>query len=192
MANVVSYSVQRGGKTVATAVTLPNGRCVVAWPTSTIIYDSEQAARDVHIRHMGSRGERTEFVVDVATPAFIRGWETCYQDRCEGIPDASGPVAPRYVPMWDREDYAAGYLAMSKLMYGEDYKPDASRWQGATNDEIALVHSAMLGVDCTACGIPFDPRIKRGPDVDVTCDLCRVVIEAAEAAGFRAAPEVKP
>ena len=44
-------------------MTLPTGKCVVSWPTSTIVYDSELAAREVHITHMGGRGESTEFIV---------------------------------------------------------------------------------------------------------------------------------
>ena len=57
-----AYSMVRGGETKAQVVTLDNGKCIVSWPTSTIIYDSEEDARKVHITHMGGRGEPTEFV----------------------------------------------------------------------------------------------------------------------------------
>ncbi len=189
MPTAVVYSIVRAGSAVACAVTLPNGKCVVSWPTSTIVYDSEKAARDVHIRHMGGRGEPTQFVVDVASPAFLRGWHVCYQDRCEGIPDASGPRAPRYIPQGDRDDYEAGYWAMARLQYGEDYEPDARRWQGATAEEVHAIHAGELGgAAWTVCGIPFDPRIKRGEVRSVTCAKCRTIIEAAKKAASPEAP----
>lgn len=131
MRQPVIYSMQRGSVTVATVVVLPNGKCVVSWPTSTIVYDSEADARAVHITHMGGRGEKTAFVMQMACEAFARGWHVCYQDRCEGCPDSSGPDAPHYIPESDREDYERGYWAMARLMYGENYSPDLSRWQGA-------------------------------------------------------------
>lgn len=135
----ICYAMERGDKNVmADVIVLPSGKCIVAWPTSVIVYDSERAARDVHIRHMGGRGEPTKFIAVQATDAFWRGWWVCYQDRCEGIPDASGPKPPRYIPEDDREDYEAGYLAMSLAMYGEDYVPDESKWQGdrGGNDDV--------------------------------------------------------
>ena len=63
MGAVVIYRLVRGGEPRAWVVTLPTGKCVVSWPTSTIVYDSELAAREVHITHMGGRGESTEFIV---------------------------------------------------------------------------------------------------------------------------------
>lgn len=135
MAAPVIYTMRRNGNIVAHVAVMPNGKCVVSWPTSVIVYDSEEAARAVHIQHMGGRGERTEFQVLVASPAFYRGWEVCYQDRCEGIPDASGPRAPHYIAENNRQDYEAGYLALARTMYGEDYTPDESKWQGASKQE---------------------------------------------------------
>jgi hypothetical protein len=126
VSNPVIYSMKRGGEVVATVVTLPNGKCVVSWPTSTIVYDSEAAARAVHITHMGGRGERTVFEHLMSSAPFNRGWENAIQDACEGCPDAAGPRAPHYIEEAHREDYEAGYLACAKAMYGEDYKPDES------------------------------------------------------------------
>jgi hypothetical protein len=126
----VVYKMVRDGETVAQVVVLSSGRCIVEWPTSVIVYDSEEDARNVHIGHMGGRGAKTTFDYGLGSAAFIRGWEVCYQDRCEGIPDACGPKAPRYIEESDREDYEAGYLACSRAMYGHDYKPDLSAYQG--------------------------------------------------------------
>lgn len=55
------FGLWRGGERKADVVVLSSGKCVVAWPTSVIVYDSEDAARAVHITHMGGRGEPTEF-----------------------------------------------------------------------------------------------------------------------------------
>lgn len=126
----VIYKMVRNGAVVAHAAVLPNGKCIVSWPTSTIVYDSEPAARAVHISHMGGRGERTSLVPMIASAAFWRGYQDCYQDRCEGIPDATGPKPPHYIPEADRQGYEAGYWAMSREMYGEGYQPDESNWQG--------------------------------------------------------------
>jgi hypothetical protein len=139
MRSPVIYNMQRGlsgaYRDVAHVVALPNGKCVVSWPTSTIVYDSEDAARAVHIDHMGGRGEPTRFVLLQGSDATFRGWYVCYQDRCEGIPDASGPEPPHYIEAADRDDYEAGYMARAKDMYGEDYKPDLSKWQGAKRED---------------------------------------------------------
>lgn len=137
MRSTVTYKMLRGDKAVAHVVVLPNGKCVVSWPSSTIVYDSEQDARNVHIAHMGGRGERTVFAVELASAAFMRGWEVCYQDRCEGIPDACGPKPPHYIPVADRDDYEAGYWACSRAMWGHDYAPDLSRYQGDRRSEQA-------------------------------------------------------
>ncbi len=55
------YGMWRGGERKADVVVLTSGKCIVSWPTSVIVYDSEEAARAVHITHMGGRGEVTEF-----------------------------------------------------------------------------------------------------------------------------------
>lgn len=139
MRSPIIYNMRRGGHDdspiVAHVVTLPNGKCVVSWPTSTIVYDSEDAARAVHVTHMGGRGEPTRFVLLQGSPATIRGWDVCYQDDCENVPGASGPEPPYYIEPEDRDDYEAGYMACAKCMYGEDYKPDMSKWNGAKPTE---------------------------------------------------------
>lgn len=55
------YGMYRDNVRKADVVVLTYGKCIVAWPTSVIVYDSLQAAKDVHITHMGGRGEKTEF-----------------------------------------------------------------------------------------------------------------------------------
>lgn len=55
------FGLWRGGERRADVVVLMSGKCVVAWPTSVIVYDSLEAAEAVHITHMGGRGEATEF-----------------------------------------------------------------------------------------------------------------------------------
>ena len=138
MPSPLIYNMRRGetSAVVAHVVTLPNGKCIVSWPTSTIVYDSEDAARAVHITHMGGRGEPTKFRLLLGSEATMRGWDVCYLDMCEGGPDSSGPEPPHYIAKADRDDYEAGYMACAKYLYGEDYKPDLSRWQGAKRDHV--------------------------------------------------------
>ena len=61
----------RGSRRVADVVVLTSGKCIVAWPNSVIVYDSEQEARAVHITHMGGRGEETGFVAETVTPCSV-------------------------------------------------------------------------------------------------------------------------
>lgn len=128
---MIAYNIKRDGKIVAHAVTLPNGRCVVSWPTSTIVYDSEMAARRVHIDHMGGRGEDTSFEFYCAPKAVERGWLEAYQDRCEGVPMhavnwslPSRPVicAPDYIPEDERGDWIEGYAALLSSLYGTEWR----------------------------------------------------------------------
>lgn len=65
------YDMMRDGQKAATVITLSNGKCIVCWPTSVIVYDSEEAARAVHIAHMGGRGEPTKF----EPVPWSEGWE---------------------------------------------------------------------------------------------------------------------
>ena len=66
---------KREGTDVAEVVTFHDGTCVVHWETSTIVYGSEEDARDVHIRHIAARGTtgrysegtKTEFVPRLST-----------------------------------------------------------------------------------------------------------------------------
>lgn len=116
------FDMVRADKKVAQVVVLPSGKCVVAWPTSVIVYDSEQAARAVHIQHMGGRGEPTEWRLVWATQGWSRGWVTAYQDRCEGCPESSWPT-PDYIPQHERADYERGYRSMCMQMWGADWQP---------------------------------------------------------------------
>ncbi len=60
-ADYAVYGMWRGGERKADVITLSNGKCIVAWPTSVIVYDSEEVARAVHIEHMTGLGELTQF-----------------------------------------------------------------------------------------------------------------------------------
>ena len=129
---MIHYAMLRGMPRVkiADVVTLPNGRCIVSWPTSTTIYDSERAARQVHLEHMGGRGEATFLVILDISPEADRGFQECYQDRCEGIGlsrafqdwSDGGFVweidAPPWIPFEEREAYALGYRACAYEQYG--------------------------------------------------------------------------
>lgn len=112
----IQYVMVRGGKDVAQATTFHDGRCVVVWPTSVIVYESERAARSVHIDHMEGRGEKTTFNVVDMHKGVERGWLEAYQDRCEGVPfkvNREGhPIAPDYVPEQSRGAWCLGYSAM--------------------------------------------------------------------------------
>lgn len=119
------FAMVRGDKEVAQVVVLPGGKCIVAWPTSVIVYDSERAARAVHIEHIKGRGEPTSWRLVWATDGFSRGFVTCYQDRCEGVPESSGPKAPDYVPEHQRADYERGYLSCGMDLWGTDWRPQA-------------------------------------------------------------------
>lgn len=55
------YHMVRGGSMCAVVVVLPNQKCIVSWPESTIVYDSEEQARYVHIPNMGDLAVVTEF-----------------------------------------------------------------------------------------------------------------------------------
>lgn len=137
---MIVYKMVRGGQAVADVVTLPNGKCVVSWPNSTIVYDSEDAARDVHVDHMAGRGERTRFDVVSAPPDFIRGANDCAQDACENVPFASvggldkrdEMVAPEYEkPLLDKNMYLLGYAREARSMYGPDWRTCSFGWTPA-------------------------------------------------------------
>lgn len=100
------YDMIRNGNKVAAVITLDNGKCIVAWPTSTVLYDSEEAAYAVHVEHMGGRGERTQFeFVWASHPNVKRGRDDCYQDSCEnahfssvgGLENRSALRVPEYI-----------------------------------------------------------------------------------------------
>lgn len=135
---MIVYRMKRAGVVTAHVVTMSSGKCVVAWPTSVIVYDCEQAARDVHITHMGGRGVRTAFEpVWSDLEEFERGLQDCYQDDCENCKFASvGGLAQRHAPR--APDYAkfptgylVGYLAMAAALYGEDWRTCEFSWRPA-------------------------------------------------------------
>ncbi len=83
---MIYYSMNRGGKKVAKVVVLDSGKCIVSWPTSTIVYDSEKDARDVHITHMGGRGEKTYFQFLLSDQeGFKEGLDTAAVDYAQGV-----------------------------------------------------------------------------------------------------------
>jgi len=117
----------RGGECVAHVCTLPNGKCVVSWPTSIIVYDSEAEARAVHIEHMGGRGELTRFTFFQASPAAERGWTECYQDRCEGVPfriEDGAVVPPDYIPIEQHCGWVLGYTSMLMELFGPKWESE--------------------------------------------------------------------
>lgn len=124
---MIVYNMRRGGSTVAQVVTLDSGKCVVSWPTSVIVYDSEQAARAVHITHMGGRGEETTFWPEWSSRSdFMRGVENAHLDANENAPWAvliggRGPSAKLRCPDWDtltdREAFVDGYLAAASYLF---------------------------------------------------------------------------
>lgn len=136
---MIVYKLIRNGEHRADVVTLPNGKCVVSWPTSIVVYDSEEHARTVHIDHMGGRGERTQFDLVWAEPKdFMRGWTDALQDDCEGCPFASiGGLDAREdprVPDWNIEDRTAwllGYTTAARHRYGADWRTCTFGWAPA-------------------------------------------------------------
>lgn len=119
------FDMVRGDRKVAQVVVLPSGKCVVAWPTSVIVYDSERAARAVHIQHMGGRGEPTTWRLAWATAGWSRGWVTAIQDDMEGVPEGCGPTPPDYIPQHERADYERGYRSSCMQAYGANWEPKA-------------------------------------------------------------------
>lgn len=135
---MLCFNMERNGKVVAHVVTLPNRKCIVSWPTSTIVYDSEAAARAVHIEHMGGRGESTRFVRTASDPAYHRGVAECYQDYCEGVPlqAAKGALPgcvlpPEYIPEDERVPFCIGYESMAMELHGLAWS-ERARAEGAS------------------------------------------------------------
>jgi len=128
------FDMERGGKKVAQVVVLPTGKCIVAWPTSVIVYDSERAARTVHIQHMGGRGEPTTWRLVWSTDGFARGWVVAAQDDMEGAPEGSGPTPPDYIPEHQRADYERGYRSSCMQASGADWQPMPKSIPGTASD----------------------------------------------------------
>lgn len=137
----IVYKMVRAGKQVAEVVTMSSGKCVVSWPTSVVVYDTEQAARAVHIEHMGSRGEETRFeLVWTDSHDYQRGWSDCAQDDCEGCPFASigglearsEPQVPKYSkPIEDATAYLWGYIGYAQARYGVSWRTCEFSYQPA-------------------------------------------------------------
>lgn len=126
---MIAYDMQRNFKTVAQVVALDSGKCIVSWPTSVVVYDSEDAARAVHIQHMGGRGESTHFdPVMGSGPSFSHGMTNAAVDWMEGCIFAS--VTDNYnsdvpVPISadvDADSYIAGYVAYARSREGKPWR----------------------------------------------------------------------
>lgn len=133
------YAMVRNGSVVAEVITLPNGKCIVSWPTSTIVYDSEDIARQVHIQHMGERGQATSFELQHSEDVRARASVDCVQDESENAPFASvggldmrgSMQLPRYVAVKDGADYIGGYVAQAYRLYGPDWQTCSFGWRPA-------------------------------------------------------------
>lgn len=132
---MICYSMERGGKEVAQVVTLDSGKCVVSWPTSVVVYDSEDAARAVHIAHMGGRGEATKFNPILGTGAdFRRGQECAALDRCEGCWWASvtsnydSDELVAFENCEDAESFISGYVAQMQYEISGNWRESLSAW----------------------------------------------------------------
>lgn len=130
---MIVYRMFRGPewRCVAEVVTLDSGKCVVAWPTSVIVYDSEEAARAVHVAHMGGRGQPTEFrPVWSDIPDFMRGVDNAMLDSMENAPwgavggddvrrGRTEPRAPEWESLTNPDGFLCGYLAEAVRLFGE-------------------------------------------------------------------------
>lgn len=107
---MIYYHMRRNNETVAEVVTLKSGKCIVSWPTSVVVYDSEDAARKVHIDHMGGRGEVTRFIPMLGSKrGFNRGLTEAMQDDFENC--AIHLSVPDYIPEQEREGWLEAYTA---------------------------------------------------------------------------------
>ena len=108
---MVYYHMIRNNQKVAEVVTLGSGKCIVSWPTSVVVYDSEDAARKVHIEHMGGRGEVTRFIPLLGSKrGFSRGLTEAMQDDFENCIRKDLSV-PDYIPDEEREGWLEAYTA---------------------------------------------------------------------------------
>lgn len=134
--STVVYAMRRGEKDVAQVVTLDSGKCIVSWPTSVVVYDTEEAARAVHIDHMGGRGEKTTFrPIWGSGPSFKDGMDNAACDVTEGCWFASltnnyesdEPV-PYGRTVLDVASYIAGYGAVITAHTGAPWRPQMGNW----------------------------------------------------------------
>jgi hypothetical protein len=71
--------------------------------------------------------------------AFWRGYNVCYQDRCENVPFSSAGgldaraslVAPDYIKPDEAGAYLDGYRAMARELYGENWQTCEFEWSPA-------------------------------------------------------------
>lgn len=113
------YGLYRGGERRADVVVLSSGRCVVAWPTSVVVYDTEAAARAVHIDHMDGRGEATAFRLESFTSGGTRDdFQTLGRMTETGV-DLSGPRCPLCGCFFQSEGHAFGCRHYQSKQYGE-------------------------------------------------------------------------
>lgn len=157
------YNIVRGAEVIAFAVTLPSGKCVVSWPTSTIVYDSEEAARDVHIKHMGGRGEPTEFSLVHDEERRVQGAISAIQDSAENAPfNCVGGVDKRQameVPAWVTDEmlphWLGGYLGQCAAMYGRGWQTCGFGWAPALT--VSKPSCGGCGqVECQHCQAEID------------------------------------
>lgn len=132
---MICFEMLRGGEKVADVVAFANGRTVVTWPTSTIVYDSFENACAVHIKHMGGRGEKTEFREVGGSPAATTGSMECTMDAMENVPFASiggeGNRGSPEVKAPSSEQFLLGYTARAALSYGPDWRTVSFGWAAA-------------------------------------------------------------
>ncbi len=125
----VVYRMVRDDKIPAEVCVFANGRCVVNWRTSVIVYESEAEARAVHIDHMGGRGEKTRFdLVWSSSESFTRGNHDAFHDSTEGCVFGSigakvGGECPPWMS-WFAPDWIDG--AAERLAYLHGYA--SRRW----------------------------------------------------------------
>jgi hypothetical protein len=88
---------------------------------------------------MGIDNDGVDPVIAPPEANFDRGRSDCFQDRCENIPFGSvGGLesredlrAPKYINPGDAAQYLAGYIAMAKELYGDDWQTCEFSWKHA-------------------------------------------------------------
>lgn len=120
-------------------------------------------------------------VVQVCTPAFLRGRLDCAQDRCENVPFGSvGGLdcrqdmrLPQYVQLAEAEQYLAGYRSAAEEIFGRDWATREFSWKPAltvgeqparTAGEVCRWHRPFKRF---ACGYRGDAMMDDG-----TCPGC--------------------
>ena len=113
------YLRREPGGRVADGVRFHDDSCVLHWNgavRSTSVYASVEDCATVH-GHDGAT--HLVWLDPLPSDAFLRGAHDCFQDVCEGCPDASigGDPAnskpPKYILLGQVPEYLAGYAAQS-------------------------------------------------------------------------------